>query len=326
MGHDLEKLLESNLRNPHSTFSVGSFGAIAEFHRAQSEEATIESRVPYSAVTTRGAIRIETIDDLLPIAYENLSNEKHKWRNGIVFCLPSGIARSNQRSVLTELGPDWSAVRTKDRGATLFDVGLNTINIDFCIRTENEKFLDILRRAEGRSVLESDNPVVGEIIAASPHRIAISKLGRIEVYQRIPTDQTLEGPHTHVLPKLLRTGRTHSANVPVPEGYLPCLSCYPPNPLYDSMGNETPFNNKNFQDFMAILEKWGLPEYLDVKKRVLEAIRGSIDPEDFEQPTTRLGRTALRVTLRQLICQNKSSSLLEEWRRTFDTVDKDGID
>ena len=61
------------------------------------------------------------------------------------------------------------------------------------------------------------------ILAANPHRVFISRLGRIEVYQPIPppSGKSPEGPHTHVLPRLLKSGRTHPATEPVPEGWFP---------------------------------------------------------------------------------------------------------
>jgi hypothetical protein len=280
----VESLLSHQLQNPLSSFSIGSFGAIAEFQRNPSEQADIDVEDSYSVVTARGAIKIELHEKVQAVAYENLSKHPERWRNGIVFCLTQETGKSRRRKVLTELGPDWSAIRLKDQNAVLFDVGLNSTNVDFCFRTADEKLLDILRRAEGRSVLDPENPVMGEIIAASPHRVAISQLGRIEVYQRIPTDQTLEGPHTHVLPKLLRTGRTHSANVPVPPGYLPCLSCYPANPLCDSIGNEVPFDSDKFQNFISILDQWRLPEYLKEKRRVFDAIGQAVSPADYQNP------------------------------------------
>jgi hypothetical protein len=48
------------------------------------------------------------------------------------------------------------------------------------------------------------------------HRVFLSRVGRAEVYQAIPLPDAKrpDGPHTHVLPKLLRAGRTHSANDP----------------------------------------------------------------------------------------------------------------
>ena len=41
------------------------------------------------------------------------------------------------------------------------------------------------------------------ILAASPHRVFVSRVGRIEVFQAIPSanGKSPEGPHTHVLPK-----------------------------------------------------------------------------------------------------------------------------
>ena len=322
----VKSLIAQHLRNPYSSFSIGSFGAIAEFQRDSSERANITTTEILSVKTELGAIKIDLHESTKAIAYESLSKSTMHWRNGIVFFLPTDLAKSKRRKVLTELGPDWSAIRDEDREVTLFDLGLGTSNIDFCIRTHNEQLLKSLRLAEGRSVFENGNSIMSDIVAASPHRVAISKLGRIEVYQRIPTVQTPDGPHTHVLPKLLRTGRTHSANVPVPDDYLPCLSCYPPSPLYDSLGNETPFDLEKFQDFMAILEVWGLPNYLKAKKNVLEAIQQSVDPADFKPPNSRLGRTALRVTLRQLTCQTNNSSLLKEWQRTFDPVVSNSVD
>ena len=54
---------------------------------------------------------------------------------------------------------------------------------------------------------------MGMILAANPHRVFISRLGRIEVYQPIPppSGKSPEGPHTHVLPRLLQSRRTHPA-------------------------------------------------------------------------------------------------------------------
>jgi hypothetical protein len=59
-------------------------------------------------------------------------------------------------------------------------------------------------------VFEPGNPAMGMILAANPHRVFISRLGRIEVYQPIPppSGKSPEGPHTHVLPRLLKSGRT----------------------------------------------------------------------------------------------------------------------
>ncbi len=47
-------------------------------------------------------------------------------------------------------------------------------------------------------------PAMAMILAANPHRVFLSRLGRIEVYQPIPppSGKSPQGPHTHVLPQL----------------------------------------------------------------------------------------------------------------------------
>jgi len=40
-------------------------------------------------------------------------------------------------------------------------------------------------------------------------------------------DVSLEGPHTHFLPKLLKAKRTHALTTPIPSGLVPCLMLYP---------------------------------------------------------------------------------------------------
>ena len=47
-------------------------------------------------------------------------------------------------------------------------------------------------------------------------------MGRVEVFQPIPSPdgKSPEGPHTHVLPRLLAHGRLNAATVPVPDGWL----------------------------------------------------------------------------------------------------------
>jgi hypothetical protein len=164
------------------------------------------------------------------------------------------------------------------------------------------------------------------IVEASPHRVAISALARVEVYQGISKTQTPEGPHTHVLPKLIASGRTHSANVPVPEGYLPCLALYPANPLFDGLGRDKPFDRVSFAAFQELLKLWGRPEYCAQKARAMAAVREGRDPAAHEQPQTRLGRAALRIALRQLRRIEGDDPFLMEWCKRFDGLERPSPD
>lgn len=314
----IERRLLDHLHDPSSSFSVGSFGAIAEFHRDADEPLCIDDAETLTIGTRRGAMRIDVCDNIVPVAYETLSRRRERWQQGVVFCLPKASATSGQRTVLTELGPDHHAIRSADRDAVLFDTGLHARNIDFCIRTSDPDLLSRLRRFAGRSILDPESGAMATIIAADPHRIAVSRLGRIEVYQAIGRDKTPEGPHTHVLPKFLRSRRTHSANIPVPSGHLPCLSLYPANPLMDALGRKTPFDPGKFNAFEGLLNDWGLDEHRQEKSRVLAAMDDGVDPQHYAKPQTRLGRTALRVALRQA-CQIRSiDPVVSDWSGHFD--------
>lgn len=315
---DIGRILGEHLSDPSSSFSIGSFGAIAEFHRDDDEPLTLHDPERLTIATARGALRIELHDEVAPLAYETLSGRPERWSHGVVFCLPEALAASHRRSTLTELGPDSDAIRDEDRDAILFDMGLGARNADFCIRTKDADLLALLREKAGQSLLDPATGAMGAIVMASPHRVAISKLGRAEVYQPIGTDKTPEGPHTHVLPKFLESDRTHSANIPVPDGSLPCLSLYPAHPLYDGLGHDKPFDPVAFEKFQSLLERWGLPQYCAEKTRVLNAVDQSEVPAAYRGPETRLGRTALRVALRQAGQVQQANAALAEWRQHFE--------
>ena len=126
----------------------------------------------------------------------------------------------SRRVALTEVGPDTEALREQDRGAVLFDLGIDALQVDCCIRVSDPKLAAELRAHVGRSLFEAGNPAMGLILVHSPDRVFITRVGRAEVYQAIPQpgDKAPEGPHTHVLPRLLAHRRTHAATEPIPRG------------------------------------------------------------------------------------------------------------
>ena len=69
---------------------------------------------------------------------------------------------------------------------------------------------------------------MGTILAFSTRRAFISRVGRVEVFgrSRRRMARARRGPHTHVLSKLLRTGRTHAATEPSPAGWLGLIPIY----------------------------------------------------------------------------------------------------
>jgi len=264
----LNSLLLDHLRDPESSWSCGRFGAIAEFHRDSSEPAAIAERPFLSAATARGAIRIDAPDDLRPIAYETISKCIESWGHGLALCLPRERARMNGRSVITEVGPDREAVRAEDRDALLFDLGLGGASAAICVRTSNAATIRLLRAACGKTLFEGASNLLTRLPALSPHRVFISALGRIEVYQPIPppTGTSPDGPHTHVLPRLLARGRSHAATMPIPSGWVVAMTLYPPHPLRQASGRPIAFDPTRHAAFQALMDRYGAPALMAGKQ------------------------------------------------------------
>src|SRR6185436_18015321 len=103
------ELIEAQIADPDAQWSLGTFGAIAEFMRDADEPAEVaRSDDSMSVVTTRGGIRIDFRPDLKPVAFETITS--HSWSQRVAFCLPEADGAMNKRAVLTELGLDARAL------------------------------------------------------------------------------------------------------------------------------------------------------------------------------------------------------------------------
>lgn len=263
----LNSLLLDHIRDPHASWSCGRFGAIAEFHRDADEPVEIEGGPAIVAATRRGAIRIEALPELQPVAYETISKCIESWGQGVALCLPAELASMSGRTVVTELGPDGDAVRAQDRDAILFDLGLGGTQAEVCVRSHDPETIDLLRSACGQPLL-AQLPILRQLPAKSPHRVFCSRLGRIEVYQPIPAPdgKSPEGPHTHVLPRLLANDLDNAATVPVPKGWLAGMSLYPAHPLLRADGEPIAFDAARYHAFQALMNRYGDPALLAGKQ------------------------------------------------------------
>lgn len=292
-------LLRQYLLDPDTGWSVGSFGAIGEFMRAPREAAEIDAEAPVlSVVTARGGLRLVDGPGVRAVAYENANARSESWSQSVALGLPEESCRMSARGVLSELGPDTEALRDQDRGALLFDLGLDQLQVDVCVRSGDDRLIAELRRHAGRSVLEPGNPVMERIVEASPHRVFLSRVARAEVFQPIPPPdgRSPEGPHSHILPKLLHSGQTHAATVPIPEGWVPVAHFYPAHPTKDLMGRQIPFDAQKHASFQALLERHGVRSLQDYKQAVLAALRCEQAPP---APADRFEKAVLRATQAQ---------------------------
>jgi hypothetical protein len=308
----LVAFLDAQMADAETQWSVGTFGAIAEFAR-DADEPVVLSRAMTSlgAVTERGGLRIELKADMRPFAFETTT--KDSWNHRVALCLPEARCAMSQRAVLTELGPDTEALREQDRSAVLFDLGLGALQVDCCVRVADPEVAAQLRAHCGHPVFGSS--AMGIILATSPHRVFLSRLGRVEVFQPIPPPdgKSPDGPHTHVLPALLRHRRTHPATEPIPDGLIPCAHVYPPHPAKDGVGRRRPFDRARHDAFQAILDRYGDPKFLALKQQVLDAIATGADPSAIPVTDQRFARATVRVALRQLKAQDETAPSLEAW-------------
>jgi hypothetical protein len=316
---DVIDFLAERLADTEAGWSVGTFGAIAEFTRDAGEPASLDrTATSVAVVTARGGLRIEPRSDLRLIASESLTAES--WSQRVALCLPRDACAMNGRTTLTEIGTDAGALRAEDRDSVLFDLGLGTLQIDVCIRSHDPKTIAALRDCSGKPAFARGSQAMSIILAANPHRVFLSRIGRAEVFQPIPPadGKSPDGPHTHVLPKLLAHGRTHAATEPLPEGFVPCAHLYPPHPLRDSFGKARPFRRDYHAAFQALLERFGDPELITLKRQVIDAVKTPSELGSLSLPLNRLTRTALRIALRQLRAEQPSSPQLKPWLEQHD--------
>jgi hypothetical protein len=301
---DILEILAAQIADPGTQWSLGAFGAIAEFMRDADEPATLSrDETSLSAVTGRGGIRIAPTTGTRPFAFETTTREG--WSSRMALCLAAEQCAMSRRAVLTEIGPDAQALRAQDSGAVLFDLGLDVLQTDACVRVSDPDVVAELRTHTGRAVLKPGNPAMGAILAANPHRVFVSRVGRIEVFQPIPSahGQSPEGPHTHVLPDLLRHKRTHAATEPIPAGWVPCAHLYFPG---------------HHDAFQRMLRLFGDADSIALKDKVVAAIVAGEDPSAMTRMGGRFARTDIRVTLRQLRAAREDLPGLTAWIAAYE--------
>ena len=306
-------LVTSRLLDPETSWAIGTFGAIAEFHRDGDEPASLAE---YTAVTPRGGIRLRLPGSVRAVAWER-PTAGETWTQGIALCLSAAEGAMAGRTEITELGADGAALRTEDRDAVLFDLGIGAPHCDACVRAGDPAMLRAFRAATGKQLMQSG--LLEELAAMSPTRVFISRLGRLEVRTPIPKPDgaTPDGPHTHVLPDLLRHRRTHAATVPLPPGMVPGAEMFPPGAIHDAHGRRAPFDAARHAAFQSLLTAYGDPACVRAKAETMSAVRAAGSPRD-EPSYTRAQRLSRRVALRQLLQTDGPSAALAAWREVFD--------
>jgi len=309
--------IENSLQRPEDSWSLGSFGAIAEFSWAADEEIQSFDDGRTGQISERGGIACYPLQNVRPVAYETLRKDSETWGQAVAFCLPEKEAVRAGRGIISELGRDKAALLPQHRDHILFDLGLGIRFADFCVRSDNGILIEQLRAACGSVLLAAGNPIMPLLLQASPHRVFETNLARIEVYQPIGIEKSPEGPHTHVLPKLIAQGRAFSANTPINTGLLPLLTLHPANPCRDTLGKRKSFDANAYAQFQMLMERWGIEEYQQQKNTTFAALTRNSEPTEFDSGHARLARLATRIAIRQYAHLHSDHDVLA-WRQAFD--------
>lgn len=323
------RILLHRLLNDHTCgWSMGAPGAIAEFTRDRTEPVRLDiTDQGGCVVTARGGIAVNLPRDTLALAFETLSGCGTGWTQGVAFCrkAPGTPRGKRRRRGIEEIGPDEGALRRRDTAAVLFDLGVGAAHGDFCVRSRDPELLAALRASRRRGFLKPGNAAAGAVLAKSPHRVVISRLGRLEVYQAIPSaeagSRSPPGPHTHLLPGILARGQSHPAGIPVPKGYAVHLTAYPEHPLSDYEGRPKSFDRRAFERFQSVLKLYGAPGYVAAKDLVARAIAEDAPPEVMVSDDDALRRLAFRVAVAQWAGEHKGGEYPSKWRRLLERAE-----
>lgn len=313
---DLFDVLVKFLRDPATSWSVGTFGAMVEFfHDRDTRTETNKTKGVLSARNSLGAIQINVTEALRLIPYEGLSKLEGAWTQGVLVCMPIETAKMENNIGIYEH-------KSTNEKASVFDLGLGVEHLDVSIQTGNTDLISLLRAHIGSSLFEPKLQLIDAIQAASPTRIFTSKAASIEVYSTIPAigDEAPLGPHTHLSAKLLSHNQTQAATLPVPDNWVPILAFYPPNPVRDETGAVRDFDLQAFAQFQELLARFGPEPLFQIKGAFIQAMETNTGPDDCPPPKSKTERTALRVAIRQHHHQHGPSTLLDKWKAAYEAT------
>lgn len=225
---DIRAFAADRLRSGAGTWVTGVVGAVAEFCPFPGASVEVEVRGETIVAQTPGGALSFLIDDhVRALTFE--PKDARLDRSRIVLAVKRERGRLDMASDLSDLGEDACAIEPGERASHLFDLGLGRKEARFCVRVGTGPAETAMRAALGSAFPESLPKIGAALLAESPVRVVETALGRIEVSTPIPPPggTSPAGPHTHLLPDHLATGRAMPAGFDLPRAYLPGAIFYP---------------------------------------------------------------------------------------------------
>lgn len=226
--HDIQEFVVRSLHANEGTWVIGVVGGVAEFSAKPGEETTVMwDDTCIEAVTTGANLRFMIDDKVRALTFDPAETPYEQQR--VVLAVKRERGRLPVAEAIADLGPDSAGVQPADRDRSLYDLGLGRKEARFCVRCAPGAAQEGLAAATGTTLAEAMSDVAPALLQESPTRVIESALGRIEVSTPIPLPGGIspEGPHTHLLPEHLKTGRALPVGMDLPAAYLPGAIFYP---------------------------------------------------------------------------------------------------
>jgi len=223
---DIRDFAITTLKEGRGTWVMGVVGAVAEMTAAKGEDVHVDQEGDDVVARTRGgAIRMTINDDVRALTFDPPALGAPR----IMLAVKRERGRLPDTDVLTDLGPDTGALFEGD-GSTQFDFGLGRKEARFTVRVGDTPVHTALAAACGARFGDALPKIGGAVLADSPTRVIETALGRVEIQSKIPPPGGVspDGPHTHLLPDHLATGRATPVGMDLPRAYLPGAIFYPP--------------------------------------------------------------------------------------------------
>ena len=208
-------------------WSMGVEGALAEFVVVDGRAEVRRAGRTVEALSAGGGLRLSVSDATSAFAH----TAPHRAAGvGTVYLAVPRRSLPPPAAGVAVAGPDRAALRPQDADDVLVDLAVGHAAAAFCVRTGDATLGARLSAVEGVTWREALARVGPAVVAASPHRLVTTALGRVEVWTAIPPEDgaSPEGPHTHLLPALLSTGRELPPGRDLPADLAPAAAFHPP--------------------------------------------------------------------------------------------------
>ncbi len=319
MNQDIKNLILDSSKKSSTSWAIVRNGVVAEFSIVPGDtvRSTFENNI--LQIHTERASLFLNFDTIKTVIAESGAHGCSPWTQNIYLCIPKTDAKMSGRNKLTFLG-DFKDDYIEGK---LWDLGVGNNTLDACIiadKTTNS----FLKQKEGQWIVD-DAKFLRELVTYTPPRLFKSKLASILVKQKIPLlEDDLEGPHTHLLPPIIKTKKRFA--VPIPDSMESVIQVNPFVSVIDGNGDFNNWNGFESDKFQEILQKYGDAVYVSSKNKLLQTILSNLRSDDMqtisEQYDNSQHQDIIRIVIAQIVCdktidvtiRKKAYVLLEKLR------------